>query len=102
MLSGAGRFIGLLHQVKPFVDMRAELPFRLRCEIDAERFAIMLDTAKQLSEGLDTYLLDDQRQRSGLLGVVLIGGSPTANERQQDQGFKYLSSHSKLLRKQSA
>ena len=30
--------------------------------IDAERFAIMLDTAKQLSEGLDTYLLDDQRQ----------------------------------------
>lgn len=30
--------------------------------IDAERFAIMLDTAKQLSEGLDTYLLDDQRK----------------------------------------
>lgn len=30
--------------------------------IDAERFAIMLDTAKQLSEGLDTYLLDDRRQ----------------------------------------
>ena len=30
--------------------------------IDAERFAIMLDTAKQLSEGLDTHLLDDQRQ----------------------------------------
>ena len=30
--------------------------------IDAERFAIMLDTAKQLSEGLDTYLLDDKRQ----------------------------------------
>ena len=30
--------------------------------IDAERFAIMLDTAKQLSEGLDTYLLDDQQQ----------------------------------------
>ena len=30
--------------------------------IDAERFAIMLDTAKQLSEGLDTYLLDDNRQ----------------------------------------
>ena len=30
--------------------------------IDMERFAIMLDTAKQLSEGLDTYLLDDQRQ----------------------------------------
>lgn len=30
--------------------------------IDAERFAIMLDTAKQLSEGLDTYLLDDQRR----------------------------------------
>lgn len=30
--------------------------------IDAERFAIMLETAKQLSDGLDTYLLDDQRQ----------------------------------------
>lgn len=30
--------------------------------IDAERFGIMLDTAKQLSEGLDTYLLDDHRQ----------------------------------------
>ena len=30
--------------------------------IDAERFGIMLDTAKQLSEGLDTHLLDDQRK----------------------------------------
>jgi cell division protein ZipA len=30
--------------------------------LDAERFAIMLDTAKQLSEGLDTHLLDDQRK----------------------------------------
>jgi cell division protein ZipA len=30
--------------------------------IDAERFAIMLDTGKQLSEGLDTHLLDDTRQ----------------------------------------
>jgi cell division protein ZipA len=30
--------------------------------IDEERFAIMLDTAKQLSEDLDTYLLDDTRQ----------------------------------------
>ncbi len=30
--------------------------------IDAERFAIMLDTAKQLSEGLDAYLLDFQRK----------------------------------------
>ena len=30
--------------------------------IDAERFAIMLDTAKQLSEGLDAYLLDAERQ----------------------------------------
>lgn len=29
--------------------------------IDAERFAIMLDTAKQLSEGLDTALLDDHQ-----------------------------------------
>ncbi|HAT8178521.1 TPA: cell division protein ZipA [Legionella pneumophila] len=31
-------------------------------DIDAERFSIMLDTAKQLSEGLDAYLLDDQRK----------------------------------------
>lgn len=30
--------------------------------IDAERFAIMLDTALQLSEDLDAYLLDDNRQ----------------------------------------
>lgn len=30
--------------------------------IDAERFQIMLDTAKQLSEGLDTHLLDEQRK----------------------------------------
>lgn len=30
--------------------------------IDAERFTIMHETAKQLSEGLDAYLLDDQRQ----------------------------------------
>jgi cell division protein ZipA len=30
--------------------------------IDVERFSIMLDTAKQLSEGLDTYLLDDARK----------------------------------------
>lgn len=30
--------------------------------IDAERFSVMLDTAKQLSEGLDTYLLDDNRK----------------------------------------
>ncbi len=30
--------------------------------IDAERFEIMLDTAKQLSEGLDTHLLDDKRR----------------------------------------
>jgi cell division protein ZipA len=29
--------------------------------IDAERFSIMLDTAKQLSEGLDAYLLDDRK-----------------------------------------
>lgn len=31
-------------------------------QIDAERFSVMLDTAKQLSEGLDAYLLDDQRK----------------------------------------
>jgi len=30
--------------------------------IDAERFTIMLETGKQLSEGLDAYLLDDQRK----------------------------------------
>lgn len=30
--------------------------------IDSERFSIMLDTARQLSEGLDTWLLDDQRK----------------------------------------
>ena len=30
--------------------------------IDAERFAIMLDTARQLSDDLDAYLLDDSRQ----------------------------------------
>ena len=29
--------------------------------IDLERFSIMLDTAKQLSESLDTHLLDDAR-----------------------------------------
>lgn len=30
--------------------------------IDAERFEIMLETAKQLSEGLDTHMLDDQQR----------------------------------------
>ena len=30
--------------------------------IDAERFEIMLDTARQLSEGLDAYLLAEQRK----------------------------------------
>lgn len=30
--------------------------------IDMERFSVMLETARQLSEGLDAYLLDDQRQ----------------------------------------
>jgi len=29
--------------------------------IDAERFTIMLETAKQLSEGLDTHLLDNEK-----------------------------------------
>ena len=29
--------------------------------IDLERFSIMMDTARQLSEGLDTHLLDDER-----------------------------------------
>lgn len=31
-------------------------------QINAERFAIMLETAKQLSEGLDALLLDEQRR----------------------------------------
>jgi cell division protein ZipA len=31
-------------------------------DIDAERFSVMLDTARQLSEGLDAYLLDEQRR----------------------------------------
>lgn len=31
-------------------------------EIDEERFAIMLETAKQLSEGMDAHLLDDERK----------------------------------------
>ncbi len=30
--------------------------------IDAERFAIMYETARQLSDGLDTYLLDEKKQ----------------------------------------
>lgn len=30
--------------------------------IDIERFAVMLETARQLSEGLDAHLLDDQRK----------------------------------------
>ncbi|MBI2786193.1 MAG: cell division protein ZipA [Legionella longbeachae] len=30
--------------------------------IDTERFAVMLETAKQLREGLDAHLLDDQRK----------------------------------------
>lgn len=30
--------------------------------IDQERFSIMLETAKQLNEGLDTHLLDDERK----------------------------------------
>lgn len=30
--------------------------------INAERFSIMLETARQLSDGLDAYLLDDQRK----------------------------------------
>jgi len=29
--------------------------------IDLERFSIMMDTARQLNEGLDTHLLDDER-----------------------------------------
>lgn len=30
--------------------------------IDIDRFAVMLETARQLTEGLDAYLLDDQRK----------------------------------------
>ncbi|MFT4058976.1 MAG: cell division protein ZipA C-terminal FtsZ-binding domain-containing protein [Legionella sp.] len=33
-----------------------------RPELDAERFSVMLDTARQLSEGLDAHLLDEQRR----------------------------------------
>jgi cell division protein ZipA len=32
-------------------------------EIDAERFDVMLDTARTLSESLDTYLLDESREQ---------------------------------------
>ena len=31
-------------------------------EVDAQRFAVLLETAKQLSEGMDAHLLDDQRK----------------------------------------
>lgn len=31
-------------------------------DIDAERFSVMLETGRQLSEGMDAYLLDDQRK----------------------------------------
>lgn len=31
-------------------------------KIDAQRFATMLDTARQLSDGLDAHLLDEQRR----------------------------------------
>lgn len=31
-------------------------------DVDGERFALMLDTARQLSDGLDAHLLDDQRR----------------------------------------
>lgn len=31
-------------------------------KVDAQRFATMLDTAKQLSDGLDAHLLDEQRR----------------------------------------
>lgn len=31
-------------------------------KVDAERFSIMLDTARQLSDGLDAHLLDSQRR----------------------------------------
>jgi cell division protein ZipA len=30
--------------------------------VNAERFSVMLDTARQLSDGLDAYLLDDNRR----------------------------------------
>ena len=31
-------------------------------KVDAQRFATMLDTARQLSDGLDAHLLDEQRR----------------------------------------
>lgn len=37
--------------------------------IDAERFTIMHETAKQLRDGLDTYLLDEQRQALSEAGL---------------------------------
>ncbi len=46
--------------------------------IDAERLTIMLETAKQLSEGLDTHLLDDEQKpwsdRSFVRYHKLLGG----------------------------
>lgn len=33
-----------------------------KAEINAERFSVMLETARQLSEGLNAHLLDDQRR----------------------------------------
>ena len=38
--------------------------------IDAERFDIMIDTAKTLSDALDTHLLDDQRQPLSELSIM--------------------------------
>lgn len=52
--------------------------------IDAERLSVMVDTAKQLSEGLDTYLLDDSRKpwsdESELRYEELLTGGRVAEE----------------------
>lgn len=38
--------------------------------VDTERFNVMLDTAKQLSDGLDAHLLDEQKQVLSETGVA--------------------------------
>ncbi len=38
------------------------MPISGNREIDAERFDMMLDTARTLSDSLDTYLLDELRE----------------------------------------
>jgi cell division protein ZipA len=51
--------------------------------IDGERFEIMLDTAKQLSEGLDAHLLDDQQKILKDLGIMRYYHLLNLNERNE-------------------